>query len=99
MVTSFTLNLLQRRVAVASASGHQLAVSQLPRFSLRPSSTLFPLSLQTSSRYLVQAARAMSEQAQPELQEGEKVAWKFGAGKAVGHVDHKLTEPTKVGLL
>ncbi|GAQ89548.1 hypothetical protein KFL_005350030 [Klebsormidium nitens] len=39
----------------------------------------------------------MSQQSQPELQEGEKVAWKFGAGKAVGHVDHKLTEPTKVG--
>jgi hypothetical protein len=36
------------------------------------------------------------QEKQPELQEGEKVAWKFGAGKAVGHVDHKLTEPTQV---
>ncbi|CAM6101723.1 unnamed protein product [Calypogeia fissa] len=37
-----------------------------------------------------------SEQEQPELHEEEKVAWKFGAGKAVGHVNSKLTEPTQV---
>lgn len=44
------------------------------------------------------ARATMSKQASEadELQDGEKVAWKFGAGKAVGHVDHKLTEPTKV---
>jgi hypothetical protein len=46
------------------------------------------------------SSSTMSKQEkQPELQEGEKVAWKFGAGKAVGHVDHKLTEPTQVSRI
>lgn len=32
----------------------------------------------------------------PEFKAGDKVAWKYGAGKATGHIVEKLTAATKL---